>query len=169
LNAGSSNHFDIHGIGDDDDFSHVNDAIIKSIKDYKWVFLGSMPKCLTKYIKSGDIEFHDWTMIPNYPKAIYDLNVNAVVAPLLDCTFNKAKSNIKFLESACLGIPGVFQDIVTYKDAPLRFTDGKDMINKLNKLFDSRQYYVKLSKQARMYADKMWLDDHLDIYSEIYF
>ena len=169
LYAGSGNHFDIDRKGFDDDFSHVNDAIIKNIKNFKWVFLGSIPHQLIKYIKSGDIEFHNWCSIMNYPSFINSLEVNAVVAPLMDCTFNKAKSNIKYLESACLGIPGVFQDLVTYKDAPVRFSDGNDMINKLRKLFTNRQFYNKISKSSRTYADTMWLDDHLDVYTDLYF
>jgi hypothetical protein len=169
LYAGSGNHFDVEGKGRDDDFTHVKDAIINSRKDFKWVFMGSIPQYLHEYVKAGEMEFHSWTAIMNFPSTIHDLKINAVVAPLMDCTFNKAKSNIKYLESACLGIPGVFQDLVTYKDAPLRFTDGKDMINKLNKLLDNRQYYAKMSKQSRMYADTMWLDDHLDVYTDLYY
>lgn len=169
LYAGSGNHFDIDQKGYDDDFSHVKDVIIKTRKDFKWVFLGSIPMYLREYVKSGEMEFHPWTTIPNYPAAIDALNVNAVVAPLLDCTFNCAKSNIKYLESACLGIPGVFQDIITYKEAPLRFTTGDDMVNKLKKLFADRKFYAKISKQSRTYAESMWLDDHLDQYVDLYF
>lgn len=169
LYAGSGNHFDIDEKGFDDDFSHVKDALIKSRKDFKWVFLGSIPKYLHQYVKSGEMEFHNWTVIMNYPRMIYDLKINAVVAPLMDCTFNKAKSNIKYLESACLGIPGVFQDLITYKDAPVRFTDGTDMISKLSKVLDTRQNYVKLSKQSRSYAETMWLDDNIDTYTDLYF
>jgi len=169
LYAGSGNHFDVENKGRDDDFTHVVDHIIKTRKEFKWVFMGSIPMAVRPYIKSKEMEFHHWSMIQNYPRAIHDLKVNAVVAPLMDCTFNKAKSNIKFLESACLGIPGVFQDLVTYKDAPLKFTDGADMIKKLEKLLSDKQYYAKMSKTARMYADKMWLDDHIDEYTDMYF
>jgi len=169
LYAGSGNHFDVEQKGHDDDFSHVKDAIIASRKDIKWVFLGSIPHYLHPYVKSGEMEYHKWTMIMNYPTMIKDLNINAVVAPLMDCTFNRAKSNIKYLESACLGIPGVFQDLVTYKEAPIRFSDGKDMINKLQKLLADRKYYAKMSKQSRSYAETMWLDDHLDEYTDLYY
>jgi len=169
LYAGSGNHFDVEGKGRDDDFTHVKDAIINSRKDFKWVFMGSIPQYLHQYVKSGDMEFPPWSVIMNYPKMIHSLKVNAVVAPLMDCTFNKAKSNIKYLEAACLGIPGVFQDLVTYKDAPVRFTDGKDMVNKLQKVLADRKYYAKLSKQSRMYADTMWLDDSIDMYTDLYY
>lgn len=169
LYAGSGNHFDVDEKGLADDFTHVKDAIINSRKEFKWVFLGSIPRYLHQYVRSGEIEFHPWTIIMNYPKMISQLNINAVVAPLMDCTFNKAKSNIKYLESACLGIPGVFQDLITYKEAPLKFTDGDDMINKLHKLLSDRKYYAKLSKQSRTYADKMWLDDNIDMYTDLYY
>ena len=169
LYAGSGNHFDIDRKGFDDDFSHVNEAIIKSRKNFKWVFLGSIPHQLVQYVKNGDMEFHNWCSIMNYPAFIDGLEINAVVAPLMDCTFNKAKSNIKYLESACLGIPGVFQDLITYKEAHIKFSDGNDMTNKLRKLLSDRKYYAKISKLSRAYADTMWLDDHLDIYTDLYF
>ena len=169
LYAGSGNHFDVEGKGRSDDFSHVIGAIIKSRKDFKWVFLGSMPQELMPYVKSGEMEFHNWTFVPEYPKKMFDLQINAVVAPLMDCTFNKAKSNIKYLEAACLGIPGVFQDLVTYKDAQIKFTDGSDMLRKLTKLLENRKYYAKMSKLARNYAEGMWLDDHIDMYTDMYF
>lgn len=169
LYAGSGNHFDIDQKGLDDDFSHVNEAIINSRKDFKWVFMGSIPKQLQEYVRNGDMEFHNWAPVHFYPQAMSKLNVNAVVAPLMDCTFNKAKSNIKYLESAYLGIPGVYQDIVTYKEAPNRFTDGKSMVSKLHKILEDRKLYAKLSKQSRTYAETMWLDDNLDIYKDLYF
>ena len=169
LYAGSGNHFDIEGKGRDDDFTHVIDHIIKTRKQFKWIFMGSIPNALRKYVSAKEMEFYPWSVIMNYPAAIHGLKVNAVVAPLMDCTFNKAKSNIKYLESAGLGIPGVFQDLVTYKDAPVRFTDGASMIKKLEYILGNRQIYGKLSKQSRTYAETMWLDDHIDMYTELYF
>ena len=99
---------------------------------------------------------------------MYELNLNATVAPLLDCHFNRAKSNIKFLEAAYQGLPGVYQDIVTYKDAPLRFTTGDEMVDQLKTLLKSKSNYMNVSKSTRKYADTMWLDDHLDEYVELY-
>jgi hypothetical protein len=170
LYAGSGNHFNINRLkGVNDDFSHVVNTILKTKKQFKWVFMGAFPYELKPYIDNGEIEFHNWAMIMNYPRAIYDLDVNAVVAPLMDCTFNRSKSNIKYLESAYLGIPGVFQDMVTYKDAPIRFNTGDEMIDQLKNLLTNRQYYAKMSKSARNYANTMWLDDHMEMYSKLLF
>ena len=101
-------------------------------------------------------------------KAYTTTNLNAVIAPLQDNVFNRSKSNIKYLEAACCGVPGVFQDMVTYKEAPLRFTKGPDLIDQLKFLLKSEDNYVKYSLDARKYAETMWLDDHLDEYTELY-
>ena len=47
-----------------------------------------------------------------------------MVAPLQVNDFNKAKSDIKFIEACVLGIPCLCQDMDTYNSAPesLRFS-----------------------------------------------
>lgn len=166
----SGTHFDIvNKTGFKDDGSHVVDHMIKTRKKYKWVFLGSHPLQLKPFIDSGEMEFHDWSILYDYPSKIASLNLNAVVAPLLDNVFNKSKSEIKYLEAGALGIPGVFQDLVTYKNADLRFKTGDEMIDQLNTLLTDINTYNKYSGKARKYAESMWLEDHLDEHFELYF
>jgi len=168
--CGSGTHVDVtNRTGQVDDFTHVVNQIIKTRKDFRWVMMGCYPLPLKPFIDSGEIEYAPWAPILKYPEAMNKLNLNATVAPLIDCHFNRAKSNIKFLESAYQGTPGVYQDIVTYKDAPLRFNTGDDMIDQLKKLFKIKDYYMKVSKTSRKYAETMWLDDHLEEYFELYF
>lgn len=170
LYAGSGNHFNLKQTKNQkDDFHHVLDVIIKTKKQFKWVFMGAYPYELKQYIDSGEMELHNWANIPDYPQKLYELNANAVIAPLVDCAFNKSKSNIKYLESAYLGIPGVFQDMVTYKEAPIKFKTGDEMIDQLKNLLTNRQIYTKMSKSARNYANTMWLNDHISEYEELYF
>lgn len=78
-------------------------------------------------------------------------------------------SNIKYLEAACCGIPGVFQDLITYEMAPLRFTNGPELIDQLKYLLADQDRYMQFSKNAREYANTMWLDDHLDEHVELLF
>jgi hypothetical protein len=52
--------------------------------------MGCYPLPLKPFIDNGDIEYADWAMIYDYPRAMHNLNLNAVFAPLMDCTFNKA-------------------------------------------------------------------------------
>jgi len=168
--CGSGTHIDVaNKTGQRDDFTHIVDYIIKTRKDFQWVMMGCFPLPLKPLIDNGEIELANWAPLFYYPREMHKLNLNAVIAPLADCNFNRAKSNIKYLEAACQGTPGVFQDLVTYKDAPLRFKTGSELIDQLNKLLKDENTYMKYSKLARSYADTMWLDDHLDEHLELYF
>lgn len=168
--CGSGTHVDVtNRTGQIDDFTHIVNQIIKTRKEFKWVMMGCYPLPLKPYVDNGTIEHVQWASILEYPRAMHNLNLNATIAPLIDCHFNRAKSNIKFLEAAYQGLPGVYQDIVTYKDAPLRFTTGDDMIDQLKTLLKDASYYMSVSKKIRQYAETMWLDDHLDEYMELYF
>ncbi len=168
--CGSGTHIDvINKTNQNDDFTHIVNAIMKTRKEFHWVLMGCYPLPLKPFIDSGEIEYADWAPIYDYPSAIDKLNLNATFAPLIDCPFNKAKSEIKFLEAACQGIPGVYQDLITYKNAPLKFKTGDDLINQLKFLFKDEQTYMKISKQSRKYAETMFLNSHLDEYAELYF
>lgn len=170
LYAGSGTHVDIGNKNNQkDDFSHVADAIIRSREDFRWVFVGAFPLRCKPFIDRGEMEFISWFPLKHLWKAYIETNCQAVVAPLMDCNFNRAKSNIKYLEAATCGIPGVFQNLCTYEDAPLKFVKGGDMIDTLKMLLKDADTYSKYSIDSRKYADTMWLDDHLGEASEIYF
>jgi len=170
LYAGSGTHFDVNNkVGHKDDFHLIVDTLIKTRHKYKWVFVGGFPLKCKQYIDNGDMEFHRWFPLKNLWQAYVLTGVQACYAPLLNNTFNKAKSNIKLLEPACCGVPGVYQDIVTYKDALLKFNTGDDLISNLDHLLKDESTYFKYSKKSMDYANTMWLDDHLDEFLELYF
>ena len=167
---GSGTHIDVmNKTNQKDDFAHVVDDIISSRKDIQWVFIGCFPMACKPFIDRGEMEFVQWFPLMELWKAYTTTNINAVIAPLQNNVFNNAKSNIKYLEAACCGIPGIFQDMVTYKDAPLRFSTGADLIDQIKALTKDEGIYLKHSKKARAYADTMWLDDHLDEFKELYY
>jgi len=168
--CGSGTHIDVtNKTNQNDDFTHIVNHIIRTRKDFQWVMMGCFPLPLKPFIDSGEIEYAQWAMIFDYPQAMHKLNLNATFAPLVDCHFNRAKSNIKFLEAACQGLPGAYQDIVTYKDAPIRFKTGDELIDQLKYLLKDKDTYMKQTRKARQYADTMWLNDHMDEYVELYF
>jgi len=167
--VGSGTHIDVlNKTNQRDDFSHIVDSIIKSRKDFQWVFVGCFPLACKPFIDRGEMEFVQWFDLMELAKAYTTTNINAVIAPLENNIFNNAKSNIKYLEASTCGIPGIFQDLITYKDAPLRFNSGSDMIDQIKKLTKNTDTYMKYSAKARKYADTMWLDDHLNEFAEVY-
>ena len=170
--AGSGTHIDVtNKTGQNDDFAHIVEYIISTRKKFKWVFMGCYPLRCKPFIDNGEMEFHNWKILYDYPKGLYDLKVNAFIAPLQPNTFNRAKSNIKYQEAGNLGIPCVCQNLETYACAPdeLRFDTGSELIDKLNGLFKDVDTYMKHSDIAYKYSQTMHLNDHLDEYHELYF
>jgi len=171
LYAGSGAHFDVEQrVKFKDDFHHVNDVIRKTVDKYQWVFLGAHPLPILDLVRSGKVEFHPWRKLYEYGQGLYDLNVNMIVAPLQDNTFNRAKSDLKYIEACALGLPIACQDMCTYENAPIKFKTGDEMINQVEYTLQDRKRYKALCKKGRQYAETRWLEDdkNIDCYVELY-
>jgi O-antigen biosynthesis protein len=171
LYAGSGAHFDTeHRVKFKDDFYHVNEVIRKTVDKYQWVFLGAHPLPIRDLVQSGKVEFHPWKRLFEYGQGLYDLNVNMIVAPLQDNTFNRAKSDLKYIEACALGLPIACQDLCTYENAPIKFRTGDEMIAQIETTLQDRKRYKALCRKAKQYADTRWLEDdrNIDCYTELY-
>ena len=144
LYTGSGAHYDIDNKnGGIDDFSHIISLVERTIDKYQWIFVGSFPPPLAKYVQQKKIEFHEWKPIAVYPQFIASLKAQVMIAPLLDNNFNRSKSDIKFIEACVLGLPCMVQDMETYKDAPdfLKFKTGEDLELKLESILKNKAKY----------------------------
>lgn len=171
LYAGSGAHFDVENkTGQRDDFEHVVKAIIDTRRKYQWVFIGAYPLALKPYIQNKDIEFHPWQKLYEYPKKIADLEVQMSVAPLQINNFNKAKSDLKYIEGCCYGIPVACQDMETYKDAEIKFRTGEEMIACIETELGRAGRYKNQAIQRRKVAEDRFMehDKNLDCYMELY-
>ena len=171
LYPGSGAHFDVENRAkQQDDFGHVLDAVIKTRKKYKWVFLGGYPLSLQQYIQSGEMEFQPWTELYEYPSAVLNLKPNVLVAPLCDNNFNRAKSDLKYIEACALGIPAVCQDLDTYQNAPYRFVTGDEMIDQIDAVTKDKSTYMKIGRAGNRLAQTRWLEspNNIDKYNELY-
>lgn len=160
--SGSGAHFDAKGLGIRDDFSHVLKFIIDNRTKYQFVFIGAFPPPLKPFVDSGEIEFHPWQTLMNYPKFLASLNPQLFIAPLLDIPFNRSKSDIKYIESAIMGVPCMCQDMVTYEDAPdfLKFNDSEDLTEKVDKILNwkNRSKYYQLVPALRSLGESRFLE-----------
>ncbi len=170
LYCGSNAHYDLSGRGLKDDVYHIIDNIIDTINEYQWVFLGGYPKKLKPYIESKKIEYHPWVKLTDYPYAIYNLNIQAAIAPLANNNFNKAKSDLKWYEMCAYGIPCICQNLCTYENAWWKFDTGDEMITQLDKLVHHPGKYKNLGIQLYKEAEKRWLDnpENIGCYEELY-
>ena len=167
----SGAHFDVENrVKQRDDFFHVNEVIARTVNDIQWVFIGAYPLPLQQFVKSGQIEFHPWQRLYEYPALLHSLKPTMLIAPLEDNTFNRAKSDLKYIEGCCYGLPVACQDICTYANAPYRFTTGDEMIDHIKTIHKYRDTYEKASLRARSVAAERWLelDCNADKYLELY-
>lgn len=157
---GSGTHIDvINRAGQKDDFHGVVQDIIKTRKKFKWVFYGAFPIACKPFIDVGEMEYHDWVDIFEFPYMVGTADLNAVYAPLEFNNFNRSKSNIKFLETAAVGLPGVFQNLEPYEESYFKFNNGEEFIAQLETLLGDEDLYMKTVRKGRQYAEKMWLDN----------
>tara|TARA_Y100000310_G_scaffold231798_1_gene234494 strand:- start:819 stop:2045 length:1227 start_codon:yes stop_codon:yes gene_type:complete len=167
--CGSGAHFDIENrIKQKDDFYHINDTIRKTVDKFQWVFVGGFPLTLRDLIQQKKIEYHTWTNLVDYPEYINSKNPTVFYAPLEDSNFNKAKSDLKFIESCALGIPSICQDLCTYNAAFHKFKTGDELINKIEIITKDNKKYLKEVKRARDYMKSRWMENNIRFYIELY-
>lgn len=169
LYCGSGAHFDVDvKVNYKDDFYHVNDVIRKTVNEFQWVFFGGFPGPLKDLVLNKKVEFHTWKGLMEYPYKIYELTPQLMYAPLTNNNFNKAKSDLKFIEGCCMGIPTICQDIVTYSNAHYKFNTGDELIDQIKLLIKDRSRYMAASKKARNYGETRWLENNIKYYEELY-
>jgi hypothetical protein len=144
---------------------------MKSRKDFTWQFYGCYPLPLKPFVDSGEIIYKPWVDLPDFPAAMAESGTQLTFAALEDNNFNRSKSNIKLIEAGALGLPCVCPDMVTYKDALLKYKTGDEFIDQIKYALKDQSRYVDLCKKSRQYADNFWLEDvkNLSKHHEAYF
>jgi glycosyltransferase involved in cell wall biosynthesis len=177
LYTGSGAHYDVDNKnGGIDDFSHVVELVKKTVDKYQWVFVGAFPPPLLPFVQSKKIEFHNWQSLADYPDFINSLNAQVMIAPLLDNSFNRSKSDIKFIEACVLGLPCLVQDMETYKNAPefLKFKTGDDLEQKLESILKNKAQYYRNTElfrhigMQRLLESKENIGCHLEVLNTPY-
>jgi len=176
----SGSHFNTHDAEckEHDDLDLIYDTIVKTTQKYQWVMLGVPHPKLMPLIQQGVIQFAQGSDILHYPKLINDLQLQAVVAPLQDNTFNRCKSNIKLLEGAALGVPVIASDLPVYsKYTDWTFKDNDELQAKLSDLLSVDKYHYKKIVQANYdfmntpHEDAprgWWLENNIAQWAEVY-
>ena len=174
--ASSTTHFDVNNQnGGVDDFTHVVDFIRDTVDKYQWIFIGGCPKQLEELVATKKIELHRGSDLLNYPRELVGKNIDIIIAPLLDNIFNRAKSNIKFLEMSALGIPCICQDLTPYqKYTDLLFTDANDLQNQIDRVLRTKKQYLKIVNNNRNIIDYgnsespngWWLEKNMNVWLE---
>jgi hypothetical protein len=168
----SGTHVDVvNRVNQADDFAHVVNAVMKTRKDYQWQFYGCYPLPLKPFVDSGEIIYKEWVQLPDFPASMAESGTQLTFAALQDNNFNRAKSNIKLLEAGAMGLPCVCPDMVTYKDALLKYKTGDEFIDQIKYALKDQTRYADLCKKSRAFTDNYWLEDEKNLgkHHEAYF
>lgn len=168
----SGTHVDVaNRTNQNDDFAAVVPWIKKTKKDFEWHFYGSHPLTLQGEISRGEVKFFPWASLPDFAETMANSGAQITYAALQDNEFNRCKSNIKLIESGAIGMPCVCPDMVTYKDAFLKYKTGEEFIDCLKTALKNQTVYADFCKKSRAHAEKFWLDseENLMKHYEVYF
>jgi len=173
LYTGSGAHYDVDNkTGGKDDLSGVRDFIRKTVDKYQWVFVGAFPPQLADLVQQQKIEFHNWQNLLRYPYFINSLRAQLMVAPLQVNDFNRAKSDIKYIEGCILGIPCLCQDMETYSNAPehLKFSSVEEFEAKIDRILNYKKknkYFQNVHKLRRIGEQRILeLDENIGAHLE---
>jgi|TARA_R110002020_G_scaffold106996_2_gene248779 hypothetical protein len=163
LYTGSGAHYDVENkTGGKDDLSEVRDFIRKTVDKYQWIFVGAFPPQLADLVQQQKIEFYNWQTLLKYPYFISNLRAQLMVAPLQVNDFNRAKSDIKYIEGCILGIPCLCQDMETYASAPenLKFSSVEEFEQKIQRILNPKKKnkYFQNVHQLRQIGEQRILE-----------
>ena len=88
----------------------------------RFIFLGDVPERLKNNPRVESLPFE--SNYKSYAKVLQTLPVQLALIPLVDTPFNRAKSNIKWLEYSAAGIPGIYSDVEPYNNCVRSGIDG---------------------------------------------
>lgn len=113
----------------------------------------------------------------DFPKWYSEQGYDIAIAPLKDTQFNRAKSNIKWMEAAMLEIPIVASDVEPYKSIK-HGRDGflasstEQWVKYLSLLIENEEKRREIGKNAKESVLKDWhidnfLQDYVDLFDKI--
>lgn len=130
----------------------------KIMKNYPQVVF-ICPKLFRPSFKDWDkkqvkrVEFIDWFPLRHFPKKMAQLKVDIGLAPLADNMFNRAKSNLRWLEYSALKIPVICSPVEAYKnvvhgETGLVALERVEWYNSLEQLIKDKPLRLKLARNA---------------------
>lgn len=103
------------------------DAVMAERADVRLVILGFLPPAVVAMLEreywKGRVEFLSFRSPETYFEMMRHVRAEVGIAPLRDSLFNRAKSPLKFVEYAAIGMPTVASDVGPYADV---IEDGVD-------------------------------------------
>jgi glycosyltransferase involved in cell wall biosynthesis len=118
------------------------------------------------------IRFLSMVKLDKYPAMIEQFDIG--VTPLWDSRFNRAKSDLKFVEYARVGVPTIVSDVEPYSKTVRHGETGfiakndKDWLKYLKRLAENPDLRAEIGANARAYAETRMIDANIDRWERAY-
>lgn len=129
----------------------------------KVTFCGMAPDELIRDFQHAGVEFRDGLVMEEYVAMLRTLRPDLALAPLRDCPFNSAKSNLRLIESFALGIPVVASPVGEYKALADSGAPGVILADSPNEWVNAIEPFIsdpaaarQLGAECRRYLESEW-------------
>lgn len=148
----------------------IIDPVVEKNPDAKFVFVSSALPDFLKNRKGVEV-VEKWAPILKYPSHIAAQDFDIGIAPLRDNKFNRAKSNLRWLEYSGFGIPTVASHVGHFAETIKQGVDGflaktpDEFAAHLNHLISDKKARKRMGAAAHArIATDFNVDRNLDIY-----
>ena len=149
------------GASHDEDLKIIEPVVHRILAKHPtavFTFVHGIPKFLRGIPRVEAV--YDFTRIDRYPQFLASRGFDIGIAPLVDSSFNRGKSNLRWLEYAGLGIPcvaskvGHFAETITQAEDGLLCESEQDWFDSLSFLISDENARRKMGKAANKKARK---------------
>ncbi len=145
------------------DLEIILEVVKETADEIDWIFMGMCPPEIEHLVK----EYRGYVSFDEYPQQLASMNLDLAIAPLENCQFNDAKSNLRLLEYGALGWPVICSDVIPYQtqNPPvIRVENTKNAwLNAIrDSLADVEQSYQQGDQLKQWVLDNFMLEDRLD-------
>ncbi len=135
------------------DFDHLHGFFYKLYEKFGdrilFRFLGYTPDFLSSELPPQAYESYPWVSVHEYPAAMKNLHLDLAILPLADNEFNRAKSNLKWLEMSSLCIPCLASRVGPYKDSIDDGETGVVVRNRMKDWLDAAERLILMDSDRR--------------------
>lgn len=113
-----------------------------------------VPDFLEEFINHPRVFIHHPCEIEEWPEWLRSKGIDIALAPLVDTDFNKAKSNLKWLEYSALGVPGVYADVEAFKN--IKHGDTGLLAGKAHDYYTGLKALIKDEEYRKAVGGSAW-------------
>lgn len=173
LHFGSSTHFASFY---SPEFLRALDRVMKNYPNFSFITVGAFvsefkDKWGVRYEQGfGDTDIMKW--IAKMPQFIDDADF--MLVPLLDNTYNRSKSNCKYLEASSCKIAGVYQDIRQYREVIKNGENGflcqnaNEWYNAITRLIEDAQTRRDVGEKAFATIEDHTIQKNIKKYADMF-